>query len=504
MTTVKKPIGKIALQKNAKPNQATKTATKPITTAESEAPKVRTPKVLQTLRGVRDILPIEQPYWEHLRATCQRLAREYGFERIDPPVLEPTALFERGVGKVTDIVEKEMFTFADRGGDSISLRPEFTAGLARAYIEHGMLNQPQPIKWYTEGSLYRYQRPQYGRQREFSQWDWEVIGDPHPVIDASLIMLVVNLFRDLGIPVAIQLNTLGDTVCRPLYLRALSDYYRSHKKELCESCLERLAKNPLRLLDCKEPQCQPLKAAAPQLVDSLCDPCRDHFTKLLEYLDEVDVPYVLNPLLVRGLDYYVRTVFEVWSAEDEHGKTALGGGGRYDGLIELLGGRPTPACGLAIGMDVAVIKMREANVALPQSLRPDVFIAQLGEPAKRKALKLYEELRSCGIVPAANFSKDGLKSQMDMADKLGVRYAVILGQKEINDGTVIIRDMEAGIQEIYDFRKALGEIQRKLGNNRHRDPGHQPEGAMEPIGNVATDTMATNMSNENQPELFEE
>lgn len=445
---------------------AKSTGERPITAkaggVEANIPKTRTPKQFQSLRGMRDILPPEQPIWQNLRDKCERVSRDYGFERLDLPLMESTGLFERAVGKVTDIVEKEMFTFLDRGGDSITLRPEGTAGAVRAYLEHGFTNQPQPVKWYYEGPLYRYQRPQYGRQREFHQWGFEVFGDAHPVIDASLMIMAVNLYAELNLPITLQLNSIGDVACRPVYEKALLEYYRSHKKDLCDVCLEQFHRSPLRLLDCKQEQCQPVKAEAPQFVDHLCEACRDHLMKILEYLDELDIPYVLNPHLVRGFDYYTRTVFEIWSGDDESGRTALAGGGRYDRLVEILGGRPTPACGMAIGMEVAIIKMKERNVEIPISARPDVFIAQLGEPAKRKALRLFEELRRSGVAVASSFSKDGLKTQMDLADKLGVRYAVIIGQKEIMDGTIIIRDMEAGIQEIYDFKKVIPEIHKKL------------------------------------------
>lgn len=448
--------------KNTPVLRASLVPSRSVAASEGQVIKTRSPKQLQSLRGMRDILPSEQPHWQFLREKCQRLAHDYGFERIDLPILESTSLFERAVGKATDIVEKEMFTFLDRGGDATTLRPEFTAGAARAYLEHGFVNQPQPIKWYSEGPLYRYQRPQYGRQREFHQWDFEVIGDAHPVVDALLMAMSANLYADLSLPITLQLNSIGDVTCRPVYEKALLEHYRAHKRDLCEDCIQRLNRSPLRLLDCKQEQCQSAKAEAPQFVDHLCEACRDHLMKILEYLDELDIPYVLNPLLVRGFDYYTRTVFEVWSQDDEAGRTALAGGGRYDRLLEVLSGRPTPACGMAIGLEVAIIKMKENNVVVPTPPCPDVFIAQLGEPAKRKALRLFEELRRSGVAVAANFSKDGLKAQMDLADKLGVRYTIILGQKEIMDGTIIIRNMEAGIQEIYDFKKIISEIHKKL------------------------------------------
>lgn len=431
-------------------------------TPEVATEKSRVGKTPQSLRGMRDILPAEQPLWEFLRAQCARAAHTYSFERVDLPILEATSLFERSIGRATDVVEKEMYTFADRGGDSISLRPEGTAGAARAYIEHGLLNVPQPAKLYYEGPMYRYQRPQYGRQREFHQWGFEIIGDAHPAMDAELMIMAMNIYADLGLPVALQLNSIGDANCRPGYEKALLAYYRSHKDEVCEVCRERMQKNILRLLDCKEEKCRALKVEAPQFVDHLCEPCKEHLMKILEYLDELDVPYAMNPQLVRGLDYYTRTVFEVWAADDETGRTAMCGGGRYDKLLEMLGGRPTPACGLSIGMETTVIKMKEAGIMPPAIWQPDVFIAQLGEPAKRKALKLFEELRQSGVKVSASFSKDSLKGQMELAGKLGVRYTLMIGQKEIMDNTIIIRDMEAGIQEIYDFKKTIPEIQRKL------------------------------------------
>ncbi len=455
------------MKKVEKTKTIEKNGKKPVTTApDAAAEKPRSGKTPQSVRGMRDVLPTEQPHWEFLRAECTRAAHDHGFERIDLPIVESTSLFDRSVGKATDIVEKEMYTFEDRGGDSLTLRPEGTAGAARAYIEHGFLNLPQPVKIYHEGSMYRYQRPQYGRQREFHQWDFDVYGDAHPVLDAELMIMATGIFARMGLPVMVQLNSIGDAVCRPGYEKALSAYYRAHKDQLCEVCKERMQKNVLRLLDCKEEGCRALKADAPQFVDHLCEPCKEHLMKVLEYLDELDVPYAINHTLVRGLDYYTRTVFEIWSGDDETGRTALGGGGRYDKLIEQLGGRPTPACGFAIGMETAVIKMREHNVQLPAAKPPDVFIAQLGEPAKRKALKLFEELRQSGVTVSASFSKDSLKGQMETAAKLAVRYALVIGQKEIMDGTIIIRDMEAGIQEIYDFKKTIPELQKKLSSER--------------------------------------
>lgn len=479
---------------------------KKATEEKSKTPSsTKAPKIPQLLRGMKDILPSEQKYWHLLRNKGESLARDYGFERIDTPIMEETNLFTRAVGKQTDIVEKEMFSFIDQGGDNISLRPEGTASVVRAYINHGMVNLPQPVKLFYWGPMFRHERPQSGRQRQFHQFSCEALGDKHPVIDAELILTAHNFFKEIGINTSLQINSLGCPLCRPRYKDAIINYYRTHRSNLCETCKKRLVKNPLRLLDCKEPGCQALKADAPQIIDWLCEECKTHFVKVLEYLDEIEVSYVLNPFLVRGLDYYTKTVFEIWPAsatatadkpslieatadkfssastniEEEvdysapekpeednfSGQSALGGGGRYDNLVELLGGRPTPACGFSIGLERTISRMKEANIAVPEINNPDIFIAQLGEAAKRKCLALYEELRREGIKVSGFFSKDGLKPQLEAANKLGVRYALILGQKELVDGTILIRDMEAGAQEIVDFKKIVREVKKRLGMN---------------------------------------
>jgi histidyl-tRNA synthetase len=417
-----------------------------------------------------------------------------------------------------------MFSFVDQGGDNVSLRPEATASIARAYIGHGMFNLPQPVKFFYWGPMFRHERPQGGRLRQFHQFGFEVLGDGHPVIDAGLILVAYNFYKEIGLKTSIQINSIGCAACRPRYKEILTNYYRSHRSDLCLNCKKRLNKNPLRLLDCKEEDCQALKPEAPQIVDWLCDDCKNHFVKVLEYLDELQIPYVLNPALVRGLDYYTKTVFEIWPAsadgstkltmtatadksatplinEGDGGKRetgaestdslpigpstglraglaqgkiaqgelgslqALGGGGRYDDLVELLGGRPTPACGFSPGVERSIIKIKEANLEVPEIPGPDIFIAQLGEPAKRKCLLLYEDLRKEGIKLAESFFKDGLKPQLEIANRLCVKHALILGQKELVDGTIIIRDMEAGIQEIVDFKKVVKEIKKRLGIN---------------------------------------
>ncbi|MEK7632470.1 MAG: histidine--tRNA ligase [Patescibacteria group bacterium] len=423
-------------------------------------------KTPETLRGFRDVLADEQAAWEKIESLARSMTQAYGFGRIRMPVLEQTALFERSVGKDTDIVEKEMFTFVDQGGVKMTLRPEGTAQVARAYIEHGMVNQSQPVKlWYFE-PFFRHERPQAGRYRQFYQWGIEAIGSDDPVVDAQVILMAQRFCRDLGLDVIVQINSLGTPASRKDYIAELVKYFKIHKKALSETDLKRLTKNPLRLLDSKEPGMEELKANAPQIFDYLDEASKQHFMKVLEYLDETEVPYALNPCLVRGLDYYTKTTFEIVlnsaSSPDLEG-LALGGGGRYDGLIPILGGREnTSAMGAAMGVERIVLAMKAANVMPPRREKIDVFFCQLGEGARRKGLAVYEKFREGGIMVGEAFGKGTLKAQLEIADKLKAPVAVILGQKEVLDGTIIIRDMESGAQEIVDVEKVVSIIAKRL------------------------------------------
>jgi histidyl-tRNA synthetase len=414
---------------------------------------------------MKDILPTEEKFWSFVRSRADALARAYGYEYIETPVVEETSLFVRAVGKQTDIVEKEMFSFDDQGGDHLTLRPEGTAPVARAYINHGMLNLPQPVKFFYIASMFRHERPQSGRYRQHQQFGCEIFGDGKPVIDAELIILGIRFFSELGLTVDVEINSIGDVADRTRYKEKLVAHYRSHRSALCEDCKVRLTKNPMRVLDCKEDGCQKVRESAPQIVDFLSEENKNHFMKVLEFLDEVDISYHLNPYLVRGLDYYTKTVFEFVprTTNGEGRKLSLGGGGRYDTLVETLGGRPTPAAGMGIGLERVILQLKEQNAAVPEPTRPIVYMAQLGEPAKRKAFGIFEDLRRAGIPVAATFTKDSLKSQMEIANKLGVKYTILLGQKEVLDGTIIIRDMDAGIQEIVDVKKIASELKKKLG-----------------------------------------
>lgn len=438
----------------------------PVKPKAEAAKPVKKTRSVETLRGFRDILPDEQIAWEKIEDTARNLTKAYGFGRLRLPAAEATPLFERSVGKDTDIVDKEMFTFVDQGGIKMTLRPEGTAQAARAYIEHGMLNQPQPVKlWYLE-PFFRHERPQAGRYRQFWQLGLEVMGSDDAVLDAQIILMSYNFCKDLGIDTLVNINSLGTPAIRKTYVADLSKYFKTHAKKLSETDLKRLQRNPLRLLDSKEAGMEELKAGAPQLIEYLDDENKQHFMKVLEYLDEAEVPYTLNPFLVRGLDYYTKTVFELVSINPigENGsQLALGGGGRYDGLIPLLGGREaTGAVGAALGIERILLAMKSANAMPTPDRKADVFFCQLGEAARRKGLKIFEKFRQSGVNVAEAFAKGNLKAQLEIADKLDATLAIILGQKEVLDGTIIIRDMEAGAQEIVDVEKVVGIVVKRL------------------------------------------
>ncbi|MBI5134735.1 histidine--tRNA ligase [Candidatus Uhrbacteria bacterium] len=418
----------------------------------------------QLVRGMRDVLPSEQAFWRRLYDASVQEFDVREFDRIETPILEEVSLFQRSIGKVTDVIEKEMYAFEDPGGARVALRPEATASVARAYIRHGMISLPQPVRVWYWGPMFRHDRPQAGRYRQFFQIGGEALGDQHPVIDAQLAGAAVAILRRVGLIPTMNINSTGCPVCRPKYIEQLVAYYRGRRSRLCEDCKRRLVRNPLRLLDCKEEQCTPLKEEAPQIVDSLCPECKEHFVRVLEYCDELEISYELTPSLVRGLDYYTKTVFELYLPNQEGRQDALGGGGRYDGLVELLGGRPTPAVGFSLGVDriVNALKEKSAGEQSANGKGVKIFFAQLGEQARRQGLGIVERLRNDGIAVAEQFSKDGLKGQLERANRLGVLYTVILGQKEVLDGTLLIRDMEGGVQEIIDRKKVVEVLRKKL------------------------------------------
>ena len=401
----------------------------------------------QAPRGTSDILPKEQAYWRHIEQKVAYICQLYGYERIDTPAFEDTGLFTRSVGEETDIVQKQMYTFEDRGGNKMTLRPEGTAPVCRAYLEHGLHNLPQPVKLYYLASIFRYERPQSGRYRQHYQFGYEAIGDGDPTLDAEVIDMAWQFFLSLGLRhLSLKVNSIGCKQCRPEYLASLKDYYANYTKNLCPDCKTRLKINPLRLLDCKKPSCQQIANSAPRSIDHLCPQCNTHFNQLQRYLALLELPFEIDHRLVRGLDYYTRTVFEI-QPEAEGAQSALGGGGRYDDLIEELGGKPTPAIGFAIGIERIVLNLKKQGVPIPTLPRPEVFIAYIGNEARDEAIKLAATLRQAGIGTIEATGSKSLKAQLRQANALGAHYTVIIGEQEVKTGTVILRDMTTSQQQ---------------------------------------------------------
>ncbi|MFC1991773.1 histidine--tRNA ligase [Chloroflexota bacterium] len=401
----------------------------------------------QAPRGTSDILPEEQAYWRFVEQKAADAALLYGYQRIDTPIFEDTTLFTRTTGEFTDIVQKEMYTFNDRGGNNLTLKPEGTPSVCRSYIQHGMFNLPQPVKLYYISPIFRYDRPQAGRYRQHYQFGCEAIGVDAPALDAEVIDTAWQFYRSLNLSyLSLQLNSIGCKKCRPEYLTALTKHYTPHIEELCSDCKVRLDKNPLRLLDCKKPSCRPVADSAPGNIDYLCPECGDHFSQLKKYLGLLKIPFEVNHRLVRGLDYYTRTVFEV-QPEAGGSQSSLGGGGRYDGLIEELGGKPTPAVGFATGIERVILNLKEQEAAIPSVIKPQVFIAHIGDEAGDEAIKLASELRRAGIAVIAAIGGRSLKAQLRQANNLVVSHTVIIGDQEVKAGTVILRDMTTAHQE---------------------------------------------------------
>ena len=422
-------------------------------------------------RGTRDLLPAETPLWTRLERLAADLAARYGYHRIETPLFELTDVFERGVGEVTDIVEKELFRLAPRteDGESWALRPEPTAGIVRAYIQHGMQTWPQPVKVTETGAMFRYDRPQAGRYRQFWQWDVEAIGDAGPAIDAEIIELGARFYRDAGLEgVEAHLNSIGDPACRPAYVDELTAYFRGHRDTLPALERDRLERNVLRLLDSKDPAMAALNAAAPKITDRLCQPCAEHFAGVRAHLDALGVRYRLAPGLVRGLDYYTRTAFEFYVVGREGQQQAIGGGGRYDGLVELLGGRPTPGIGLGIGLDRLLLALTEAGAASASLAEPALLAVVVGADADDTALRLKvaTDLRGAGIAARAELGRRNLGKQLQAAARDHAHFAVILGD-ELANGEVGLRDLPAGTQKLVAIGDLAREIERSHGAHRH-------------------------------------
>ncbi len=412
-------------------------------------------------RGTSDVLPADQPYWRLVRETAEGVCRAFGYQRIDTPTFEDARVFQRTAGQGSDIVQKEMYVFEDRGGDELALRPEGTANTCRAYLQHGMHVLPQPVRLYYISPIFRYDRPQAGRYREHTQLGAEAIGDGDPLVDAEIIDLLRTFYDALGLRgLTLHLNSIGDARCRPPYLKALQRYYADKLDHVCADCRVRYDKNPLRLLDCKEKLCQPIIASAPTLINSLCRECAEHFSTLRGYLGALGIDYQLNPRLVRGLDYYTRTVFEFMPA---HGgaQSTVGGGGRYDGLIELLGGPPTPGIGFGTGFERIILNLKRQGVALPAEGLPAVYVAYQTAGARPEALRLASRLRRRGITALVAVGERSLKSQMRHANGLGAAFALILGERELKAGTVLLKDLRKGTQVELTPEDALTRLARE-------------------------------------------
>ncbi|MDI7275197.1 MAG: histidine--tRNA ligase, partial [Anaerolineae bacterium] len=425
--------------------------------------------VFQAPRGTQDILPEEQPYWAAIEAQVVRLAALYGYRRLETPIFEDTGLYVRGVGESTDIVEKEMYTFLDKGGDSLSLRPEYTAGVVRAYLEHGMHTRPQPVKVYSVGPIFRYERPQAGRLRQHTQFNVEAIGEADPALDVEIMSVAYQLYAALGFQgLSYQLNSIGCPICRPGYVQRLVEYYRERLAGLCPECPRRLERNPLRLLDCKDERCQEVIAGAPRIDADLCPECARHFQTVLGYLDRLGRPYQLNHRLVRGLDYYTRTVFEVW-AQGIGAQNALCGGGRYDGLAEALGGPPTPGVGFASGFERIILLMRQQRLPVASTPEPQVMVAPQGDEARAAGLSLVTALRNAGTGALLSFGERSLRAQLRQANRAGVRFVVIIGPEEMADSRATLRDMSTGEQWSEPQATVVEAVRARVGDVRGQD-----------------------------------
>ena len=399
-------------------------------------------------RGTFDILPQEHAYWKYVEEKAISLCQLYGYQPLSTPIFEDAQLFTKTVAGGTDIVDKEMYIFKDKSGQELALRAEGTAPVCRAYLEHGLFNLAQPVKLYYIGPAFRYERPQFGRYRQHHQFGFEALGEADPALDAEVIEMARQFFHSLGLSrCTIQLNSIGCKVCRPGYLEVLRHHYSGYTENLCPDCKARLVKNPLRLLDCKQTSCQEIAKTAPKISDYLCPECQLHFQSVQKYLGAMSIPFHLNNRLVRGLDYYTRTVFEV-EPREKGGQSTLGGGGRYDDLIESLGGQPTPAVGFATGLERIILNLKKQKLDIQTLPKPDAFIAYLGEEAKIEAIKIASELRKAGIAIIMATGDKSLRGQMRQANSLGSVYALILGEQEISDRNVILRDMKSGEQKI--------------------------------------------------------
>lgn len=400
--------------------------------------------ITKAVKGTKDVLPSEVYKNQYIESTALDVAERFGFREIRTPVFEHTELFQRGVGDTTDVVQKEMYTFDDKGGRGITLRPEGTAGAARSFLENGLCNETLPQKVCYLTSCYRYEKPQSGRLREFHQFGVECFGAESPLADAEIISLANTFFKELGVKdLSLEINSIGCPECRAEYHKALRQYFESRKDELCNTCKDRLERNPMRILDCKSPVCSEIAKGAPVVLDYLCDDCKEHFEKVKSYLNALNIEFTVNPKIVRGLDYYTKTVFEfVSNAIGAQGTVC--GGGRYDGLIEELGGQKTPSLGFGLGIERLMLLMEAQGCEFPKQSVPDLFIVSMGEKATLKAVEIANDMREEGFTCLYDVNGRGLRAQMKYANKLGAKYTVVLGEDEVQSGIAKLKNMESG------------------------------------------------------------
>lgn len=402
--------------------------------------------ITKKIKGTEDVLPKDSYRWQFVEDVMRKESAAYGFKEIRTPVFEHTELFARGVGQTTDVVQKEMYTFDTKGGESVTLRPEGTTGAARAVLEHGLVNDSLPIKASYFVSCYRYEKPQAGRLREFHQFGLECYGTQSPAADAELICAAQSIFDRLGIKqLRLEINSIGCPTCRAEYHKALKEYFYGYKDELCETCNSRLEKNPMRILDCKSPVCSKIAQGAPKITDYLCDECKEHFASVQKYLDAAGVEYTVNPTIVRGLDYYTKTVFE-FVTDFIGAQGTVCGGGRYDGLIEELGGKHLPSLGFAMGIERLLMLMDKQGIEIPKPSTCDLYVAVMGESASLKSFEIIKAVRSCGLIAETDVVGRGLRAQMKYADKIGAKFSMVLGDNEIEQGKAVIKNMSSGEQ----------------------------------------------------------
>lgn len=400
--------------------------------------------ITKAIKGTKDVLPKDVHKNQYIEATALDIASKFGYKEIRTPVFEHTELFQRGVGDTTDVVQKEMYTFDDKGGRSITLRPEGTSGAVRSYLENGLCNEALPQKVCYLTSCYRYEKPQAGRLREFHQFGVECFGSASPLADAEIIALAKSLFDTLGVKdLSLEINSIGCPTCRAEYHKALKEYFSSRKDELCDTCKSRLDRNPMRILDCKSPICHEIAEGAPVVIDYLCDECKEHFENVQKYLKAQNIEYTINPQIVRGLDYYTKTVFEFVSNSIGAQGTVCGGG-RYDGLVEELGGQHTPSLGCAIGIERLMLLMEAQGCEFPEAEKPDLFIVALGEKATLKAVEIAKDMREEGFSALLDLNQRSVRAQMKYADKLGAKFNVVIGDNEVEAKTAKLKNMQTG------------------------------------------------------------